>query len=72
VSDIPVVCLASRNIASVVAFGDCLLCVEVQAEVDEGTVEDEMAVGPHEHQRLESRVVEMAELVEVATSDFVA
>ena len=72
VSDIPEVCLASRNIASVVAFEDCLWSVEVQAEVDEAIVEGEMAVELHEHQSLESRVAETAELVEVATSDFVA
>lgn len=71
-SDIPEVCLAYLNIASVVAFGDCLLSAEVQVEVDEVIVEDGMVVEPHEHQSLESRVAETAELVEAATSDFVA
>jgi hypothetical protein len=71
VLDIPEVCPASQNIASVAAFGDCLLSVEVQAEVDEVIVEGEMAVELRERQSLESRVAEMAELVEVATSDFV-
>ena len=68
----PEVSLASQNIASVVASGDCLSSVEVQAEVDEAIVEDEMVVEPHERQSSESRVAETAELVEVATSDFVA
>jgi hypothetical protein len=72
VSDIPEVYLASQNIASIVAFGDCLLSVEFQAEVDEAIVEDEMAVELHEHQSLESHVAETTEPEEVATSDFVA
>jgi hypothetical protein len=72
VSGIPEVCFAFQNIASVVAFGDCLLSVEVRAEVDETIVEDEMAAELHEHQSLERRVAETPELVEVATSEFVA
>jgi hypothetical protein len=64
-------CLASRSIASVAAFGDCLSSVEAQAEVDAAIVEDEIAVELRERQSLKSHVVETAEPVEVATSDFV-
>ncbi len=72
VSDIPEACLAFQNIASVAAFGDCLSSGEAQGVVDEVIVEDEVAAGLRERQSLESRAGEKAELVEVATSDFVA
>ena len=44
VSDTLEACLASQNIASAAAFGDCLWCVEAQARADVAIVEDEMAV----------------------------
>lgn len=71
--DILEACLASQNIASVAAvFGGYLSSVEVRVGVDVVIVEDVMAVELRERQSLESHVEETAELVEVATSDFVA